>query len=451
MPFVRRSLMLPCSVARRLHWVTAAAALVSVLLVASGFALERHQSHLALVADIRATTLAASSIAAAFQAEEVAGRLSHTDAQSGAMTAIGAMRGFDGATVRITSATPDAADGPQALSFAALVRDVDQAVFTGASAQSGSKIAYVARMPSWGWVISCSAGASFRQWNAWRSLLLMSLAALWAVLAVGLAVNTTGRRIAMRLRALAAAAELLSQGDARALITDLDSGDEISALAHGLEKMRRHEQERGRIVRLGLAERLAKERRQTAMDRLTREFSQAVSGALTRLALTARALEHQPETARRDGSFADHDVSVDVSDDVSDDVSLAVLEIRDAADTLRDEVDAFVLTLSRGDALRRRYERLPGNDMSAQLMIPNGPRIDVIIHDISRGGAALRTPYEGEVGAAILLRLPGAREAVSARIVRHAAGLLAVAFRQDDQTRFEVDLALDALPPRNEN
>ncbi len=119
------------------------------------------------------------------------------------------------------------------------------------------------------------------------------------------------------------------------------------------------------------------------------------------------------------------------------------------ADTLRGEVTEFLQVMARNDdEERRRYERIPGNGAKAVLRPHGAPEIHAAIADISRGGVALRCDWSASVGTDVSVELPGADEAMIARVVHARAGLLGLAFRQDPVMLRRADQALALIARR---
>ena len=92
---------------------------------------------------------------------------------------------------------------------------------------------------------------------------------------------------------------------------------------------------------------------------------------------------------------------------------------------------------------RRQYERIPGAGAEVRLRAKSHLPETVLLHDISLGGAAMRTEIALDSGEEVIILLPGpqTREA-SARVVSARDGRLAVAFRQDPETRRAAEAAM---------
>lgn len=178
--------------------------------------------------------------------------------------------------------------------------------------------------------------------------------------------------------------------------------------------------------------------------------SAAIAAAIEEQGATTREIAANVQTVALTGertasAMAEVAAIAQGSGEMSQTVLAASEDIAQVAHTLREEVDHFLQAMARDDGARRRYERIPGQDAPATLSMPGRPDNQVTIHDISRGGAALTCRQDGKIGSEVRLRLPGAREPVTARIVRHDNGLLGIAFRQDEATVHLLDAALDAL------
>jgi methyl-accepting chemotaxis protein len=473
MRFARRTLLMSRGIATRSWWAAISATAAIILILVPGYLYESNQFTAVATVGPRGAVDAAVRIAAAFEQAAHDGRMTVAQAQEEAKTAIGTIRGPDAEVVLVTDATPKmildpahperdgtplddvkAANGTAVFaSFADLVRRDGQGTFRwSATRPEGGTAepmrAYVRGFAPWGWIVSCQTSTGGSSAMRWRMALIFAWVGLSGIAAIAVVVHRIGRDVAVPLRDLAVSAELLSQDDLAVQIDHTTRRDELGALAHALDSLRRRAVERAQILRIGLAEQAAKERRQAAMDRLTQDFSIAISGALTRLSRAAKGLESESAPELVDATGAGGGRMAAAAREMAWGGTHApgsAAEIREVVADLRDEVDQFIRILSRGDEFRRRYERIPGHDAPASLIVPNETRAEAAILDISRGGAALRSAFEGAVGEPVLVALPGAAEPVSARVVRHAAGIVAVAFRQDDRTMTEVDTALDGL------
>jgi methyl-accepting chemotaxis protein len=452
------------------HWATTAAVVMIAIVLALVFVGESQRIEEARVTQMHIAVDSATAICAGYEREERAGNLSHAEAQRAASSAVRAIRYLGNESVWITDLKPrmvmdpvdpwrdgtdlDTVKGPDGRSpfveFAAIAR----AAGAGVIARPVARLAYVRGLPTWGWVLGTAVYADDLTMERWYIGLALAGLGIVAALAIGLVVWRLGRGVARAVNDLAAATALLAHGDLSVCVLGADRRDEIGALAYALETLKRHAIDRLQIVRAGLEERAAKERRQAAMDRLTKEFSEVVSGVLTGLTHTARNMSETARAIPDDGARTP-DIGLlatfGLTEAQSDPMAIRQAALATSEDlvrsieTLRDEVDQFVRNLALGEAFRRCFERVPGNDAPAMLVVPNGPEIPAMIRDISRGGAAFRSGFQAEVGDQVMVALPGSTAMVTARVVRHADGIVAVAFRQDQRTMAEVDAVTNGL------
>jgi hypothetical protein len=170
----------------------------------------------------------------------------------------------------------------------------------------------------------------------------------------------------------------------------------------------------------------------------TREIAgsvQAVSGAT---AASARAVEHVVGVADNAG-------------DASRDVLPASGEIGHEGETLRVEVVQF-LTAVRDDGNngeRRRYERIDAQHAAATLRA-SGRTAEVVVRNMSRGGASLDCDWMLAVGTPFEIDLEGAGGSVAGRVVRGDGGGLAVVFSSDPAALARIDRVLDLLTSMRE-
>lgn len=115
--------------------------------------------------------------------------------------------------------------------------------------------------------------------------------------------------------------------------------------------------------------------------------------------------------------------------------------------TLREEVEHFLTAMRASETANDRsgYERVPGYGAPAALQCSTYGSGTAEVADISLGGATLHCEWPCDVGAEVLVGLPGPGEMVSARIVDSKNGVLEVAFRQDRATLTRIEVALKAV------
>eukprot|EP01037_Dinobryon_pediforme_P005815 gene5815-5878_t len=169
----------------------------------------------------------------------------------------------------------------------------------------------------------------------------------------------------------------------------------------------------------------------------TREIAMTVQSVAATSEQTAKAMADLTETAKQ-------------NDALGQTVLAASDNLAEVASTLRVEVDAFLSAMTREDSFGRAYERIICHGTAARLRLAGGDEASVAVHDVSRGGVALRANLTANVGATVRLLVAGVAAPLPARVVRNEGGLLALAFSQDQQTIMSVDAAMKILtaPPR---
>ena len=159
---------------------------------------------------------------------------------------------------------------------------------------------------------------------------------------------------------------------------------------------------------------------------------QAVSGAT---ASTANAMEHVVTVADKAGG-------------ISRDVLSGAAEIGREAETLRIEVDQFLDAVrDDGNAERRQYERLAVRGMTVGVRAKGYPAADVMLRNISRGGAAIECAWNLSPGTPVELEIPGTNGWLPARVSRGGGGALAVVFSAEPQVLASIDRVLASLTP----
>ena len=113
------------------------------------------------------------------------------------------------------------------------------------------------------------------------------------------------------------------------------------------------------------------------------------------------------------------------------------------ADTLRAQVTKFLEAMaSANEEDRRQSERIPGDGALAVVSLPAGGQERAPIMDISRGGIALRLPWQADAGTQVSLKLPGADGPVTARVVHSHDGVVGLVFPSDPAAVARIDQAL---------
>ncbi|MBP0493409.1 methyl-accepting chemotaxis protein [Pararoseomonas indoligenes] len=278
------------------------------------------------------------------------------------------------------------------------------------------------------------------------------------------------------VQGLSAAAEAI--GDVVRLISDIAGQTNLLALNATIEAARAGEAGRGFAVVASEVKTLAAQTAQAtgrigdqiaAIQAASGEAVRAVrgvAGAIDRVsdvaAAIAEAVDQQGAATREIASQVQHVArSTDNATRAMRDVTAlaersgaaggAVLdtsgEVSGLSRSLREEVDHFLAAMrsSETNGDRRRYERVDGRRTPVRLRCATHGTFDTVLNDISLGGAALPCDWPCEIGAEVLLDLPGAEGPARARVVSVREGLLAIAFRQDPATIERVGRILDRL------
>jgi methyl-accepting chemotaxis protein len=168
----------------------------------------------------------------------------------------------------------------------------------------------------------------------------------------------------------------------------------------------------------------------------TREIAASVQSVTARTETTTGAMDGLVANAEQGGSAAQG----------VRDTSLAVSRV---ASELREEVEQFLAAMRVDESERRQFERIPGQDLAAELRLPNEPPRRAVLLDIARGGAAFCAEIAARPGAGIEIVFPGLGP-IGARVARVEAGQVAVAFRQDAEALSRITTILARLAPAAE-
>jgi methyl-accepting chemotaxis protein len=186
------------------------------------------------------------------------------------------------------------------------------------------------------------------------------------------------------------------------------------------------------------------------------EIAATIAAAVEQQAATTRDIASSVQMmngATVETSHAMRDVT-DLSGKAGEASRLVVTVAEDlgrSANILANEIRQFLKALAHSDETsRRKYERIDGRGATAELHLPGGTPQRAVVADISRGGIRLLTNVQDTAGTAVELKLPGLDSLVHARIVRSADGMLALAFRQNDEVLSQVDRAMEHIIGRDQ-
>ncbi len=286
-----------------------AAILIAVQVIESG---RLYDGRVSLLQSIDDT---ASGVVGAYYAEETAGRLTRGEAQARAAAAIRAMRYQGDEYIFVTDMTPrmvmhpvkpdldgkdlsGIADPNGKHLFNAMV-DVVKARGSGTvpymwprpgSADPVPKLTYVEGFAPWGWVIG--TGLYVDDLDAARHHLAWTLTTfgLAAAALLGGVVWVLGRGVSRPVQALTAATQSLAQGNLETPIPGQQRGDEIGSMAQALVVLRDAAAARRKLQSDIEQERLAKDRRQAAIERHTQDFGSTIVSVMAKLTQSSAAM-----------------------------------------------------------------------------------------------------------------------------------------------------------------
>ncbi|TPG37490.1 methyl-accepting chemotaxis protein [Roseomonas nepalensis] len=192
-----------------------------------------------------------------------------------------------------------------------------------------------------------------------------------------------------------------------------------------------------------------------AIDQVS-EIASAIAASVEQQGAATREIAVQVQAVSKVTDSATHamrDVcaTAEQSGAISGTVLQAADQVAGQSDGLRQDVDHFLNAMravQSGDE-RGKYERIPGAGAPTRLKCATYGTGSATLRDISLGGASLACEWPCDVGAEVLVGLPGESDFAWARIVSSREGVLDVAFRQDAPTQALVTRAMDGLKSRS--
>lgn len=127
-------------------------------------------------------------------------------------------------------------------------------------------------------------------------------------------------------------------------------------------------------------------------------------------------------------------------------VSGSAHDVGEIARQLRTEMEFFLNVMENPDKeQRRRYERIACPGLDVELAAVGLPRQTFHAKDMSRGGVAINCPVMLPPGTEVRVRMAADGNELMGRVARVEAGILAIAFRQDEATLAAVDMVIERL------
>jgi methyl-accepting chemotaxis protein len=152
------------------------------------------------------------------------------------------------------------------------------------------KLSFIAGFAPWGWVVATGVyiddiDAAFRTAAIKFGLMVLSVTA-----AVGLVSIHVGRVLSNPLLKLTANMKAMAGGNLDAEIPGADRRDEVGAMSQALMIFQHNERTRRKLALEAEAAQQLKDRRQSAMELLTKDFNQSVKDVLTIISSSAQEL-----------------------------------------------------------------------------------------------------------------------------------------------------------------
>ncbi len=308
-------------IALRIHGITLIALvglLVLAILSASGRSAQMETERAAL---LRAVVESGIAIAAGQEAEVRAGRTSLAQRQQAALSAMRAMRYRGQEYVWVNDTQPrmvmhpfrpdlegkdigEMADPTGFHLFRAFVQLAQTRPEGGVvgylwprpgAEQPVEKLSFVQGFAPWGWVVGSGVYVDDLRLAQRRIWLVAMLEAAAAAGLVGLLAMLLARGITRPLAQVTASTALLAGGDLDAVVPGQQRADEMGALSRALETFRRQGLENWRMEGEVASERLAKDRRQAAVEAHVQEFGASASAAMSGLVGTAEEMRGTAE------------------------------------------------------------------------------------------------------------------------------------------------------------
>ncbi len=310
-----RNILARWKIGVRLQMATAVTLTAFAVLLISVQIMESRRLYDARVSLLQSVDEAATGIAASYQREEAAGRLTREAAQTLAAAAIKAMRYQGTEYIWINDMQPRMIMHPikpqldgQILSgmtdptglhlFVAMVELVKargEGTLPYMWPKPGSeapvpKLSYVKGFAPWGWIIG--TGLYVDDLEAAQRTLAKTLLALGIVVSalLGGMVWLLGRSVSKPVQALTAATRSLADGDLDVAIPGQDRGDEVGAMSKALVVLRDAAVAQRKLETDIAAERAAKDRRQVAIERHTQDFGSTIVAVLAQLTQSSQSM-----------------------------------------------------------------------------------------------------------------------------------------------------------------
>jgi methyl-accepting chemotaxis protein len=321
----------------KLHTITAAALVGIVAVSGVGLFSLKAQVEQDRMAKTRNLTDVAYGVAAYFEGEERAGRLSRADAQGAAIRALKNLRYDSQEYFWVNDMQPRMVAHPMKpelegkdlagvqdptgkrlfVDFVETVKRQGQGFVDYSWPKPGAdapvpKLSYVRGFAPWGWVIGTGIYADDTAAILWGAAWKAAAGMLVVVALIGLLAALIGRRVTQPLLALNRAMHRLAAGETGAPVPARERTDEIGAMAGAVQVFKDALIAKAETDTRAATDAEGSARRAQALDRLTRAFearaadlSRGLAAAASELEDTARALtDTAARTTERSGAVA---------------------------------------------------------------------------------------------------------------------------------------------------
>jgi methyl-accepting chemotaxis protein len=133
----------------------------------------------------------------------------------------------------------------------------------------------------------------------------------------------------------------------------------------------------------------------------------------------------------------------------SQDVLVGTAGIDQETSALCAEVERFLVMVRTDSGERRRFERFGADSLKARLFIPGQHPVQVVIMDLSEGGAAVKSGQPIGVNTDLSVELIEGGSRIPAKVIRvSGGGIVGIAFGDNEMARAQISLVMEKSPSR---
>ncbi|MBV9827701.1 MAG: methyl-accepting chemotaxis protein [Alphaproteobacteria bacterium] len=312
------------SIAYRVHLITLAAIVGMLAIMFVALLGENRQMRADRATKTQHVVETAAGIVGYFANQETAGKLSHSEAQSGAIAAIRSLRygtndyfwinTFD-ARIVMHPIKPelDGADGRRItdgngfspfVAAAGIAQKDGGGFFTYFWPKPGAvtpieKVSYVQAFAPWGWVLASGIYIDDVRAEAWRNALWLGAQLLGIGVLVVIAASLIARGVARPIRGLTAAMTNLAQGALDTPVPAIERRDELGDMAKAVAVFKQNAIDKQLLEEREAKEQGQRSRRQEEIDQLIGFFGRSVGGVFSTLAETSANMTQSSSSLAR--------------------------------------------------------------------------------------------------------------------------------------------------------